>query len=172
MTFPLLLLALGSIFSGMILSEYFIGSKQDNFWHHAIVLTHGVNHYLPFVQTLIIKSSVASGILIAAIIYYYKTNLAKKLSDSLYPLYSFSLNIWYFDELYNYIFVKPFFNLASFFWKKGDVQIIDTYGPNGVSKLISYFSRGLSFFQSGYLYHYAFVMLGGLVILLTWFLYY
>ena len=172
MTFPLFFLALGSIFSGMILSEYFIGSRQDNFWHHAIMLTKGTNHYFPFVQTLIIKSSVASGILIAVIIYYYKKNLAKKLSDNLYPIYSISFNKWYVDELYNYILVKPFFNLASFFWKKGDVQIIDTYGPNGVSKLISYFSRGLSLFQSGYLYHYAFVMLGGLVILLTWFIYY
>ena len=58
---------------------------------------------------------------------------------------------------------------TSFFWKRGDIKIIDAYGPNGISKIISIFSKGLTIFQSGFLYHYAFVMLGGLVILLTWF---
>ena len=76
------------------------------------------------------------------------------------------------DELYNNVFVKPFFYLASFFWKKGDINLIDSYGPNGVSRLVNLFSRGLSIFQSGYLYHYVFAMLGGLVIILTWFIYY
>ena len=101
-----------------------------------------------------------------------KTNLSEVLSDNLYPIYSISLNKWYVDELYNNVLVKPFFYLASFFWKKGDINLIDSYGPNGVSRLINLFSRGFSIFQSGYLYHYAFVMLGGLVIILTWFIYY
>jgi len=172
MTVPLAILAIGSIFSGMLLSNFFIGEKQDIFWNYAIVLAHGETHHMPFVQTLIIKSSVGVGVLIAALIYFYKTNLSKALSDNLYPIYSISLNKWYVDELYNNVFVKPFFYLSSFFWKKGDINLIDSYGPNGVSRLINLFSRGLSIFQSGYLYHYAFVMLGGLVIILTWFIYY
>ena len=172
MTVPLAILAIGSIFSGILLSDFFIGEKQENFWHYAIVLTHGNNHLMPFIQTLMIKSSVGLGVAIAALLYFYKTNLSKVLSDNLYPLYTVSLNKWYVDELYHKIFVKPFFYLASFFWKKGDINFIDFYGPNGISRLVNLFSRGLSVFQSGYLYHYAFVMLGGLVIILTWFIYY
>ena len=172
MTVPLLILAIGSIFSGIILSDYFIGDKQDIFWHNVIVLSHDVQHHLPFLQTLIIKLSVSIGILFAAFIYFYKEGSSKILSHNLDPLYSMSLNKWYVDEIYNQILVKPFFNLASFFWKKGDIALIDTYGPNGVSRLVNLFSKGLSIFQSGYLYHYAFAMLGGLVIILTWFIYY
>ena len=172
MTSPLLILAIGSIFSGIILSDYFIGDKQDIFWRHVIILSHDVHFDMPFLQTLIIKSSVAMGVLLAAFIYFYREELPKILSHKLYPLYSISLNKWYVDELYNKIFVKPFFYLATFFWKKGDVALIDAYGPNGASRLVNLFSKGLSLFQSGYLYHYAFVMLGGLVIILTWFIYY
>ena len=62
--------------------------------------------------------------------------------------------------------------LASFFWKKGDQKSIDGYGPNGISKIINIIARNISRFQSGYLYHYAFIMLGGLVIILTWFIFY
>ena len=172
MTVPLLILAIGSIFSGIILSDYFIGTKQDVFWHHVIILSHHNHSYMPFIQTLIIKSSVAIGVLFAAYIYFYKEGSSKVLSYNLDPLYSILLNKWYIDELYNKIFVKPFFYLASFFWKKGDIAIIDAYGPNGASRLVSVFSKALSLFQSGYLYHYAFAMLGGLVIILTWFIYY
>ena len=172
MIFPLILLAFGSIFSGMFLSEYFIGSKQDIFWQDVIILSHDEHYDMPFIQNLIIKISVALGVLIAAYLYFYNKSLAKKLAFNLDPIYSISLNKWYFDELYHKIFVKPFFKIAYFFWKKGDVKIIDAYGPNGVSKFVNYISKGLSIFQSGFLYHYAFVMLGGLVIILTWFIYY
>ena len=87
-------------------------------------------------------------------------------------LYSLFLNKWYIDELCDLLFTKTFFNTANIFWKNGDKKIIDEYGPNGISRLINFFSKNLSLFQSGYLYHYAFVMLGGLVIILTWFVYY
>ncbi len=171
MTIPLIILAIGSVFSGVILSDYFVGHKQDEFWQQVIIISHGEHSYMPFFQIFIIKLSVALGILLAALIYFYKEGVSKSLSYNLDPLYSISLNKWYVDELYNKIIVQPFFFLASFFWKKGDVAIIDTYGPNGISRLVNLISKGLSFFQSGYLYHYAFVMLGGLVIILTWFVY-
>ena len=171
MTVSLLILAIGSIFSGIILSDYFIGDKQDIFWNHAIILAFNT-HHMPFFQTLVIKSSVAIGLLFAVFIYFYREGLSKTLSHNLDPLYSISLNKWYVDELYNKIFIKPFFYLASFFWKRGDIGLIDTYGPNGISRLVNLLSKGLSLFQSGYLYHYAFAMLGGLVIILTWFIYY
>ncbi|MFL2543961.1 MAG: NADH-quinone oxidoreductase subunit L [Alphaproteobacteria bacterium] len=172
MTLPLLLLAFGSIFAGLLFSNFYIGKMQYSFWGNSIILHEGKHLYLPFIQTLIVKSSVAIGVMLAALIYFYKNHLSKNLAHNLDPLYSISLNKWYVDELYNLIFVRPYFYLANFFWKKGDEKIIDGYGPNGISKLISISSYYLSRFQSGYLYHYAFVMLGGLVIILTWFIYY
>ena len=172
MTISLAILAIGTIFSGSILADFFIGPKQEVFWNHAVVLIHTTQHNIPFVQTLTIKSTVAVGILLAAMLFFYKKGLTKSLSRNFQLLYSISYNKWYVDELYNSIFVQPFFYIASIFWKKGDIYIIDEYGPNGISKLINYFSKRLSLFQSGYLYHYAFVMLGGLVIILTWFVYY
>ena len=172
MTVPLFILALGSIFSGIIFADYFIGEKQDFFWGYVIVLSHGSHYQMPFLQTFIIKVSVALGVLFAALIYFYRADLSKTLSEKFKSLYLISLNKWYIDELFQIIFIKPFFWFGSFFWKKGDVNFIDFYGPNGVSRLINLFSRRLSLFQSGYLYHYAFVMLGGLIIILTWFIYF
>jgi len=170
-TISLGILAIGSIFSGIFLSEYFIGSKEEDFWFNSLILSHTA-HQLPFLQTLIIKISVILGILSAAIIYFYKKDFSKILAHNLKPLYLLSLNKWYIDEIYNNVFTKPFFYISSFLWDRGDKKIIDAYGPNGVSQLINIISKYLSFFQSGYVYHYAFVMLGGLVIILTWFVYY
>ena len=119
-----------------------------------------------------VKSSVAIGVILAALVYFYNSYLSKSLAHNLGPLYSISYNKWYIDELYQLIFIRPYFYLANLFWKKGDEKIIDGYGPNGISKLVNISSRYLSRFQSGYLYHYAFAMLGGLVIILTWFIYY
>jgi len=172
MTFPLILLAFGSVFVGMFFADYYIGKMQNVFWGEALVLHEGKHHYLPFIQTIIVKSSVAMGVILAAVIYYYKNNLPKYLAHNLNTLYSISLNKWYVDELYNSIFIKPYFLIANLFWKRGDEKIIDGYGPNGISKIVALCSSYLSRFQSGYLYHYAFVMLGGLVIILTWFIYY
>jgi len=172
MTFPLVLLAFGSIFVGMFFADYYIGKTQYIFWGESVIIHDGKHYYLPFIQTLIVKSSVAIGVMLAALIYFYKNNLPKNLAHNLDPLYSISLNKWYVDELYNTIFIKPYFLLANLFWKRGDEKIIDRFGPNGISKIVYFSSSYLSRFQSGYLYHYAFAMLGGLVIILTWFIYY
>jgi len=105
-------------------------------------------------------------------IIFCKKNSADKLARNLNPLYLIFLNKWYIDEIYNLIFIKPYFYIADLFWKRGDEKFIDAYGPNGITKLILITSDYLSRFQSGYLYHYAFAMLGGLVIILTWLIYY
>ena len=172
MTIPLFILAVGSVFSGIFLSEYFIGYYKKEFWDGALVLTNASDKYLPLAQSLISKFAVAFGIFLCVIIYTYNKNTAKNLSYNLDPLYSISKNKWYVDELYNIIFVRSFFRIANFFWKKGDEKTIDGLGPNGISWLISKSSLYISMFQSGYLFHYAFAMLGGLVIILTWFIYY
>ena len=172
MTVPLFILAIGSIFSGIFFADYFIGYYKKEFWDSAILLSESSHKYLPLTQSLISKSAVAIGILVCVLIYSNNLNRAKNLSYNLDPLYSLSKNKWYVDELYHKVFVLTFFKLANFFWKKGDEKTIDGLGPNGVSWIISKSSSYVSLFQSGYLFHYAFAMLGGLVIILTWFLYY
>ncbi len=172
MTAPLFILAIGSIFSGIFFADYFIGYYKKEFWDNAILLTESSHKYLPLTQSLISKSAVAIGILVCVFIYSNNLNRAKNLSYNLDPLYSLSKNKWYVDELYHKVFVLTFFKLANFFWKRGDEKTIDGLGPNGISWIISKSSSYVSLFQSGYLFHYAFAMLGGLVIILTWFLYY
>ena len=172
MTVPLFILAIGSIFSGIFFADYFIGYYKKEFWDNAILLTESSHKYLPLTQSLISKSAVAIGLLVCVLIYSNNLNRAKNLSYNLDPLYSLSKNKWYVDELYHKVFVLTFFKLANFFWKRGDEKTIDGLGPNGISWIISKSSSYVSLFQSGYLFHYAFAMLGGLVIILTWFLYY
>ena len=84
------------------------------------------------------------------------------------PLYKFLLNKWYIDELYELLFVNPAKKIGSFFWKKGDLGFIDRFGPDGISKLIKKLSDKAGIFQTGFIYDYAFVMLIGLSILLTY----
>ena len=87
-------------------------------------------------------------------------------------LYNFLINKWYFDDLYNFIFVEPIKKIGLYFWKKGDINTIDRYGPDGLSRLVKIISNKAVNFQSGYLYHYAFVMLLGFSILLTYLILY
>ncbi len=172
MLIPLYILAFGSVFVGIFFSKFYIGDLKDIFWNHSIVISHSSNHYMPFIQTLIIKTSVAIGISVAAYLYCYNKKILTTISSHLKIFYNLSYNKWYVDEFYNLLFVKPYFIISDIFWKKGDEKFIDNYGPNGLSRIIKITSSYLSYFQSGYIYHYAFAMLGGLVIILTWFVYY
>ena len=82
------------------------------------------------------------------------------------------MNKWYFDEIYNLIFVKTTKSIGSFFWKSGDIKTIDRFGPDGISKIVKIISNKATKFQSGYIYDYALVMLIGLSLLLTIFIFY
>ena len=96
------------------------------------------------------------------------TKIIDSFKNTNLPLYNFLLNKWYIDELYESIFVSPIKKIGSFFWKKGDIGIIDRFGPDGISKLVRVISNKAARFQSGFIYDYAFVMLIGLSILLTY----
>ncbi len=85
-------------------------------------------------------------------------------------LYAFLLNKWYFDELYHLIFIRPAMWFGRLFWKRGDRDIIDGFGPNGVSALIAAVAGKVRTLQTGYLYHYAFVMFIGIAAAVTWFM--
>ena len=166
---PLLLLALGAIFAGYAFKDYFIGSQFIQFWNNSIFfLKEFVLHHPPLWFLLLTPILVLLAIPLS---YYFFVKDKKSLDGFIEinkPLYNFLVNKWYFDELYDFLFVKPAKKIGTFFWKIGDGTIIDGFGPDGLTKLIKSVSDKAVQFQSGFLYHYAFVILIGLSILLTY----
>jgi len=172
----LVLLAAGSIFAGVAGYSVFVGDGMDAFWGDSIKVlsTHTAlvdSHHVPIWVKVLPLAMGVSGIALAYWMYIVNTNLPKALADSFRPLYLFSYNKWYFDELFNAIFVKPAFYLGRGLWKSGDGALIDGVGPDGVAALTKRWAQRASNLQSGYLYHYAFAMLIGIVGLVTWHLF-
>ena len=175
MLIPLFVLALGAIFSGWYFYNDFVGYNWKEFWGNSIFISEKhkafkLAHYVPlWVKYLPIFLAIL-GILCAYLFYVLNPNLPKILSKKFSPIYNLFFNKWYFDELYDYLFVKSFIKFGNFFWKKGDEGTIDRFGPNGMSNLVKNISSKSIIIQSGYIYHYAFAMLIGLVVLITWLL--
>ena len=175
MLLPLFILAFGALFSGWFFYENFVGHHWHEFWGHSIYIAETnkamkLAHYVPkWVKYLPVFLAVL-GILSAYVFYLLIPSLPSLISNTFSPLYILFNNKWYFDEIYDYLFVKSFVKIGIVFWKKGDENTIDRYGPNGVSKLIKNISSKSIIIQSGFIYHYAFAMLIGLVVLLTWLL--
>ena len=169
MMIPLIFLAIGSIFSGFLFKNIFIGHQSDSFWQSSIFFLDKMSHSHPPLWLLFITPIL---VILAIPISYYFFITNKKFLDELkssnIKIYEFLLNKWYIDELYETIFVKPIKKTGLIFWKSGDENTIDKFGPNGVSKLVKYFSSKAVKFQSGYIYDYAFVMLLGLTALITY----
>ena len=152
--------------------EKFIGEQQHAFWKGAIFTAAG-NHVLgehPFPQWVVLAPLVASvlGLAVAAYVYIAREGLGERLAARQGPLYVFFYNKWFFDELYEATFVRAARFLGDLFWKGGDQKIIDGLGPDGVSALSVQVGRGAGRLQSGFLYHYAFVMLLGVAAILTY----
>ena len=175
MLIPLFVLALGAIFSGWYFYNDFVGYNWKEFWGNSIFISEKhkafkLAHYVPlWVKYLPIFLAIL-GILCAYLFYILNPNLPKILSKKFSPIYNLFYNKWYFDELYDYLFVKSFIKFGNYFWKKGDEGTIDRFGPNGISNLVKNISSKSIIIQSGYIYHYAFAMLIGLVVLITWLL--
>ncbi len=172
-TIPLLLLVVGSIFSGFLFKEFLIGHDYNNFWRDSILILEKFDHSgIPLWLLVITPFFVTILIPVSFFLYIKKTNFLDGFVLKYKSLYNFLLNKWYFDELYNQIIIKPTKFIGSFFWEKGDIKIIDRLGPDGISKIIKIISNKSSKFQSGYIYDYAFIMLIGLSLLLTFFIFY
>ena len=175
MLIPLFVLAFGAIFSGWYFYNDFVGYNWKEFWGDSILISEKhkafkLAHYVPlWVKYLPIILAIL-GILCAYLFYILNPNLPKILSKKFSPIYNLFYNKWYFDELYDYFFVKSFIKFGNFFWKRGDEGTIDRFGPNGISNLVKNISSKSIIIQSGYIYHYAFAMLIGLVVLITWLL--
>ena len=169
MLLPLVLLALGAIFSGYFFKEILIGHDYLDFWKNSIFFIKEIKHlHLPIWLLLITPVLVILAIPLSYYLYIKDPKFlegVKKLNE---PLYNFLINKWYFDELYEFLFTKPVKLIGFVLWKKGDQNIIDRFGPDGFSKAIKFISNKAVKFQSGFIYDYAFVMLLGLSFLITY----
>jgi NADH-quinone oxidoreductase subunit L len=174
MLVPLFVLAAGSIFSGFPFKELFAGHGVEEFFRESVKMhPHIIEEmeeiplavkWLPFVM-------MAIGAVISYLFYIRRPYLPEELASQQPMLYQFLLNKWYFDELYDLIFVRPAKAIGYFLWKYGDGYIIDGFGPDGVSKRVLDVTRNVVKIQTGYLYHYAFAMLIGVAGLITWFMF-
>ena len=172
MLLPLVILALGAIFSGFLFKDLFISHGGDNyFWVDSIKFLNplSIDHppsWFIYLTPIIIVLSVP----ISYYLFIKDKEIPKSICESNKPVYNFLINKWYFDELYEVIFIKPSKRIGLFFWKSIDVKTIDKFGPDGISSLIKFLSLKASKFQSGYVYQYAFIMLLGFSALLTFFI--
>ena len=169
MLIPLFLLSVGALFSGMFFKEIFIGAESSQlFWKDSIMFLEPLSKdHPPLWFLLLTPSFVIISIPFSYYLFLKKKLIIEQIIKINYPLYVFLKKKWYFDELYDFIFVKSFKNLGNFFWKKIDNSIIDRFGPDGISNIIKKFSFYAVKFQSGFIYQYAFVMLLGFSLLLT-----
>ena len=169
MLVPLGVLALGAIFSGGAFYHYFLAEGAHEFWRHSLVVPEGHEGHLPLWVEFAPLVVTIIGFLIAYYYYILHPKLAAAIQAKQSPIYLFFYNKWYFDELYDFLFVRPALKLGRFLWKRGDGTVIDGLGPDGIAARVLDATRGAVKLQSGYLYHYALAMLLGVVALATWF---
>ncbi len=173
MLVPLYLLAFGAVFAGWFFEGHFYGEEYAEFWKGALftsehneLLEHF--HHVPTWVALSPFIAMVVGFVTAWYMYIKSPSTPAVLARQHRVLYQFLLNKWYFDELYDFLFVRSAKALGRFLWKKGDVGVIDTYGPNGVAARVVDVTNRVVRLQTGYLYHYAFAMLIGIAALVTW----
>ena len=169
MLVPLFLLSIGAIFAGFLCKELFIGQNSANdFWQNSIFFLKPLSIDHPPLWFLILTPILVTiSIPVAYYLFVRNKDLPKRIANVNKPLYNFLINKWYFDELYEVIFIKSSKKIGLFLWKFFDVKIIDGFGPDGISSFIKKCSLKANKFQSGYIYQYAFVMLLGFSALLT-----
>ncbi|MEZ2130275.1 MULTISPECIES: NADH-quinone oxidoreductase subunit L [unclassified Sinorhizobium] len=173
MLVPLALLALGAIFAGWLFEGRFYGEEYAEFWKGAL-FTGAENelveefHHVPAWVGLSPFIAMLLGFVIAWYMYIRSPSTPRILAQQHRVLYQFLLNKWYFDELYDFLFVRTAKSLGRFLWKKGDIGVIDALGPNGVAARVVDVTNRVVRLQTGYLYHYAFAMLLGIAALVTW----
>jgi len=177
MLVPLGVLAIGSIAAGWPALSVFTGHGADVFFHQALNLGTADRLYeeaekLPLLLSLSPTLMMIGGFLVAWYFYIRRPDLPVELARQQQVLYRFLLNKWYFDEIYDFLIVRPTIRLGRLLWKGGDGFVIDGFGPDGVSARVLDVTRNVIRLQTGYLYHYAFAMLIGVAAAVTWFMFY
>jgi NADH-quinone oxidoreductase subunit L len=174
MLIPIGILAAGSILAGFPFKELFAGHNVEEFFRESLKMNPHIiedMENIPETMKLLPTAMMALGFVVSYIFYIRRPYLPVELANQQPMLYQFLLNKWYFDELYDLIFVRPTKWLGRFLWKVGDGYIIDGFGPDGVSARVLEITRNVVKLQTGYLYHYAFAMLIGVAGLITWFMF-
>ena len=174
MLIPIGILAAGSILAGYPFKELFAGHGIEEFFRDSLKMHEGIideMHHIPESIGLLPTVMMVVGFIVSWFFYVRRPDVPVELANQHQMLYQFLLNKWYFDELYDLIFVRPTKWIGRFLWKVGDGYIIDGFGPDGVSKRVLDITRGAVRIQTGYLYHYAFAMLIGVAGLITWFMF-
>ncbi|TMJ44587.1 MAG: NADH-quinone oxidoreductase subunit L [Alphaproteobacteria bacterium] len=176
MLLPLGFLAAGSIFAGYPFRELFAGHDVADFFGDSLKFAAGSHlleemHHIPLLIGMAPTVMMAIGFVVAWEFYIRRPELPAELARQQEPLYKFLLNKWYFDEIYDFLIVRPTLWLARALWKYGDGWTIDGLGPDGISARVLDVTRGAVRLQTGYLYHYAFAMLIGVAALVTWFMF-
>ena len=166
MLIPLFVLAIGAIFAGWLGYHHFVGDGRDAFWGASLFVTPGRDpieaaHHVPGWVPILPFVVALTGIAMAYLFYMFAPSLPGLLARVLKPLYLFSYNKWYFDALYDWLFVRPASALGRIFWKVIDAGGIDRLGPNGAAFVARLAARGAAALQTGYIYHYAFAMMIG-----------
>ena len=174
MLFPLLVLSILTIFSGIYFVDYFMSHDYQFLWQTAIYLSESNHviesiHYVPKWVKYSPLVMMVLGLITAIIFYLIYPSIPKFLSNKFNPLYKFLLNKWYFDELYELIFVRNISRIGNFLSNFGDKRVIDGFGPDGISSRVMDIAKQVSRIQTGYIYHYAFAMLIGLMLFITYF---
>ena len=172
---PLAVLAAGAVVAGFVFHSSFIGEGSAAFWHGAIaaIAGNGLGPQPEDFPLWVELAPMGLTILGFGVAYYYyilNPDLPRQMAAKRGLLYLFLYNKWYFDELYDFLFVRPAMRLGRFLWKRGDGTVIDGLGPDGIAARVLDMTRGAVRLQSGYVYHYAFAMLIGVVALATWFM--
>ncbi|MGV8939650.1 MAG: NADH-quinone oxidoreductase subunit L, partial [Allorhizobium sp.] len=173
MLIPLYILAAGALLAGFVFHDFFVGLDYEHFWKGALFtlpeneILEAV-HHVPLWVKLSPFIAMLLGFAGAWFMYIKSPSTPKALAEQHRVLYQFLLNKWYFDEIYDFLFVRSAKALGRFLWKKVDVGVIDAYGPDGISAGVVDITQRAIRLQSGYLYHYAFAMLLGIAALLTW----
>ncbi|MGB4191659.1 MAG: NADH-quinone oxidoreductase subunit L [Rickettsiales bacterium] len=169
MTFPLFVLAFGAVFAGMIAVK--MGILQEDFWNNALVFTDIIEkaHHVPWIVQFMPLIASGFGILIAYVFYILNPEIPKIIAHGCYGLYLILKNKYYVDEIYNFLFVKPYKCIANILWQLGDIKLIDGLGPNGSAWVSHKLSGVIGKVQSGYIYNYILVMIISLIALLTWY---
>lgn len=174
MLVPLAALATGALFAGWYFHDVFIGDARFEFWNGAVMTVANdvmdAAHHVPFAVVAAPFVVMVLGFLLAYQMYIRRPDLPDAIAKTWDGVYAFLLNKWYFDELYDFVFIRGAQKLGRIFWKRGDKQVIDGLGPDGVSALINAIANRVRVIQSGYVYHYAFAMLIGVAAVVTWFM--
>jgi NADH-quinone oxidoreductase subunit L len=174
MLIPIGILAVGSILAGFPFKELFAGHGVEEFFRESVKMHPNIiedAENIPEAIKLLPTVMMAVGAYVSYVFYLRRPYLPVELANQQPLLYRFLLNKWYFDELYDLIFVRPAKRIGRFLWKVGDGYIIDGFGPDGVSARVLDVTRNVVRLQTGYLYHYAFAMLIGVAGLITWFIF-